>query len=330
MKSLRNSALVITLLLAAIAAAQDKPFSISLDVAAVTVEAVVRDSGRILTDLTRDDFEVYEDGRRQEISSFVGVETPRSILLLFDISGSTDGQRPFMVQATNVFLANMKAQDRIALASFAQNLQMIMNWRSREGKSQDVKMPAPQFYSNVYSALEDAVSKFKNEKARKGLVVMTDGRDTPALEDMLRQRRIPELETDSGFRKLVQNLKKQEIPIYFIALNTDRNPSPSVNGQEAMRIAAAMGPPAAEKYVESVRRRMEHIADVTGGRILFPRTLADVVPLYLAIGAELGASYGLSYSPSNPVKDGKFRRIEVRVRKEGVKVTQSRDGYPAN
>jgi Ca-activated chloride channel family protein len=207
---------------------------------------------------------------------------------------------------------------------------MIMNWRSKEGKSQDVRMPAPQFYSNVYRALEDAVSKFKNEKARKGIVVMTDGRDTPALEEMLRKKSIPELETDGAFRKVVQNLKKQEIPIYFIALNTDRNPSPSVNGQEAMRIAAAMGPPAAEKYVESVRRRMEHIAEVTGGRILFPRTLADVVPLYLAIGAELGASYGLSYAPSNPVKDGKFRRIEVRVRKEGVKVTQSRDGYPAN
>jgi hypothetical protein len=74
---------------------------------------------------------------------------------------------------------------------------------------------------------------------------------------------------------------------------------------------------------------MEQLAEVTGGRILYPRTLQDVAPLYEAIGRELGLSYSLGYAPRNRTADGKAHRIEVRVRRAGVKVTQSRENYTA-
>ena len=67
-------------------------------------------------------------------------------------------------------------------------------------------------------------------------------------------------------------------------------------------------------------------ADATGGRVVYPRNLQDVIGFYGQISRELGFSYSLGYSPKN-LDDGKFHKIEVRVRGEGLKLTQSRDGY---
>jgi VWFA-related protein len=74
---------------------------------------------------------------------------------------------------------------------------------------------------------------------------------------------------------------------------------------------------------------MEQLADISGGRILFPEKLEDIVPLYRQVGEELGTSYSLGYLPSNTRLDGSFRRIEVRARDAAYHVVQSRNGYYA-
>jgi len=74
---------------------------------------------------------------------------------------------------------------------------------------------------------------------------------------------------------------------------------------------------------------MEEMAEVSGGRVLFPDRLEDIVPLYQQIGAELRTSYTLGYVSSNPSIDDSFRRIEIRGRREGLRLTQSRTGYYA-
>ena len=308
--------------------AQDEPFRIRVDVAAVSVEAIVQEqSGRALTDLKQTDFEIYEDGQPQDIVYFASTQTPRSILLLFDISGSTESQRPFMIQAFNVFLALMRPQDRVAIASFAADLQVLVKWRNVEGQPKEVTVPATGFASNVYKALEDAAATFKNEKMRKGIIVMTDGRDTASLEEIIGKGKVRDVAEDKQFQKVLRNIKKYQIPLYFVAMNTDRNRAVTPNDGEYDRVAQTLGAAAADSYLAGVRIRMERLAEETGGRILYPQTLPDVAPLYEAIGRELGLSYSLGYTPKNRVSDGKLRRIEVRVRKEGLKVTQSRDSY---
>ena len=131
----------------------------------------------------------------------------------------------------------------------------------------------------------------------------------------------------SSFKKSFATSKSIEIPLYFVAMNTDRNRTVTPNDGEYDRVARTLGPAAADSYLAGVRIRMERLAEETGGRILYPQTLPEVAPLYEAIGRELGLSYSLGYTPKNRVSDGKLRRIEVRVRKEGLKVTQSRDSY---
>jgi hypothetical protein len=71
------------------------------------------------------------------------------------------------------------------------------------------------------------------------------------------------------------------------------------------------------------------LAEVSGGRVLYPQRLEDIVPLYQQIGAELGTSYTLGYISSNTVVGGAFRKIEVRARDGGLRLTQSRNGYNA-
>jgi hypothetical protein len=310
--------------------AQDEPFRIRVDAPEVAIEAIVQDeSGRAVTDLTRNDFEIYEDGQLQEITYFASVETPRSILLMFDISESTDPQRPFMIQAVNAFLARLRPQDRFAIGAFAEDLRIVLSWRNARGGTHDLPLPASQSLSNVYPSLDKAGELFRGEKARKGMIVMTDGRDTSFFRDIAGRRKIVDIARDGDFRDLLEKVGKREIPLYFIALNTDRNRADVSNNQEYVSLSKQFGEAVADEYLAAVRFRMEQLAEVTGGRILYPRTLQDVAPLYDAIGRDLGLSYSLGYAPRNRTADGKAHRIEVRVRRAGVKVTQSRENYTA-
>jgi hypothetical protein len=74
---------------------------------------------------------------------------------------------------------------------------------------------------------------------------------------------------------------------------------------------------------------MEQLSEASGGRIIYPAKLQDILSLYQQIGRELGTSYSLGYVSSNSARDGSLRRIEVRMRREGSRVTQSRTEYYA-
>jgi hypothetical protein len=72
---------------------------------------------------------------------------------------------------------------------------------------------------------------------------------------------------------------------------------------------------------------MEQIAEVTGGRMLYPKGMDDIVPLYAQIGRELGTAHSLGYVPSNANSGNAFRRIEVRTSNKALHLLQSRTGY---
>src|SRR5262245_2193758 len=89
--------------------AQEPPFILRVDTAVVSVDAIVRDANeRPVTNLGRKDFEIYEDGQQQELAYFATADTSRSLLLLFDTSGSTEDQVPFMLQSVNIFLTTLR------------------------------------------------------------------------------------------------------------------------------------------------------------------------------------------------------------------------------
>jgi Ca-activated chloride channel family protein len=323
--------LILILATAGLLAAQE-PFTLKVDVPLVSVDAIVQDpSGHAVIDLTQEDFSVFEDGVPQEIRYFATGETQRRILLLFDRSGSTDNQIPFMARAIDVFLRTLRPTDHVSIASFADVLQTIMKWRPvQTGRQEDIRIGPARLQSNVYQAIEDGVKSFATEKGRKGLIVLTDGRDTGMFNETQGNGTAGpvSLAKDGSFRKVLDKLQKAGVPIYFIAVNTDKNQD-LAGDHEYTTLLRTRGIKVAQDYLVAVRARMEKIAEATGGEVVFPKTLDDIAPLYGRIGQDLGMSYALGYAPTNTKQDGTHRQIEVRVRGAGRTVTQTRTGYDA-
>jgi hypothetical protein len=150
--------------------------------------------------------------------------------------------------------------------------------------------------------------------------VFSDGAESDIVRsgtvvDGLRVRQIVPPSEDRDFQKLLKNVRSGGAPIYVVAVDTDLNPG-----------RAYLGPNA---DLKQIRARMEQLADVSGGRIVFPRESPEVVPFFLQIGRDLGISYSLGFTPQKSKTSGSHR-IEIRVLKGHYTVHQSRDSYSAN
>src|SRR5262249_41222777 len=150
-------------------------------------------------------------------------------------------------------------------------------------------------------------------------------------KQIVNTNRLLEAAEDRPYQKALREARTQRIPAYFVAFNTDRNFEPNTIGGDEYRSLQVIFPKSsiADRYLAGVRSRMEEMADVSGGRVLYPERLEDIVPLYQQIGSELGTSYTVGYVSSNPTVDGSFRKIEVRAAEGKLRLTQSRNGYYA-
>jgi Ca-activated chloride channel homolog len=349
---LTRVAIAFTLVLSVVA--QDPSFRIRVNVPVVSLEAVVLNSnGRPVTTLKRQDFSIFEDGAPREIQSFSSVESPYSILLLFQNTVNVLNQRPFMLDASNKFLETLRPQDRVSVYTTMDfGVRQNLNWRNAQtGKRQEVKVgpPAPAIYFNLYEAIDDALGKFGGIAGRKGMVVLTNGRDYKLYEDTLRAGRVPETTDKSPFQKTLKKVRERGIPLYIVATNTDKNlvPSPpslyrhvalGLDEYEGLRTLPGLrnsgglvkrkdpSPTVADDFLIEVRSRLEQFAEASGGRIYFPKDLDEVTPLYEQIGRELGTSYSIGYAPAAGAGVG-IHSIEVRVADPELRVVQSRQSY---
>ena len=148
------------LLLAAIVCAQNAPI-FRIDVPLVSLDVSVLDSsGRPVTNLTADDFTIYEDGQTRELKNFSPIDTPYHMLALFDCTGSTREAWPFLLKSLNGFLTSLRPQDRIAVLAFGAGTTVVLNWTSRNTEPLNVqmKMPSPLCdQTDFYGALMTAV-----------------------------------------------------------------------------------------------------------------------------------------------------------------------------
>lgn len=286
--------------------AQDVPFIMKLDSNSISVEVSVTDSAKKpVTNLTRDAFSIYEDGKLQETTGFYSVETPYSVLLLFDRSSSTENQWPLLQTALNRFVDALRPQDSVSIATFTDNTALRLDWWSlSKGKPADV-LSAVKIgnVTNFYGAISWSENRMKKVSTRKGVVVLTDGIDSTGIM----RRYNPEVDED--FQKLLREVRSGRTPYYFVALNTDLN---SNNG-------SALG-----------RVRMEQLAEASGGGILYPQSVEDIVPFFGDIAHNLGTQYGLAYQQPRSSRDGKPHLIEVRLRDRSLTIRQSRDRYVSN
>jgi len=237
---IRVLAIVGVFFAAAMLCAQDAPFVMKLDSNSILVDVTVTDSAKKpVTNLPRDAFRIYEDGKLQELTGFYSVETPYSVLLLFDRSTSTENQWPLLQTALERFFDALRPQDSVSIATFTGSTTLRLDWWNlSKGRPADV-LSAVKIgkVTDFYGAINWSANRLKKLNTRKGVVVLTDGLDSTGI------MRLYPPEVDDDFQKLLRNVRSGGIPYYFVALNTDLNSdSGSATGRARMeQLAEASG-----------------------------------------------------------------------------------------
>ncbi len=331
------------LLFTAISAAQTP--TIRVDVSLITVDVQVSDaSGRPVTNLTREDFRVFEDGREQPITVFESVDSPYSIQLLIDRSSNMQDYWPLFEPALARFLTSLKPQDRVSIGAFderSKDVKLLLDWRdARNGDSLEISVdPAvggihvPLFgpqgvpTKNFSRAIQWTAERLRSVHGRKSAIVFGDGWSfdfgRAVSFDGVAFPQLKDGEDDAEFKKTKRTVTDSRARFDFVAVNTDLN----LDSQANVVVWSKRGVWSnVDKliYGISVRARLQQLAAISGGRIVFPRRTEEIVTLYGNIAKELGTSYTLGYSPSHPPSERMPRRLEVRSR-PGLRIEQSRE-----
>ncbi len=206
------------------AAAQQAPvvmdggFALKVDVDSVflNLSARERNSNRSVPGLLKEDFRVYEDGVKQEISHFLPTEAPFDLLLLMDVSGSTQSYLNLMKKAAIDFTRQIKPTDRVAIATFNSSVQLVENFTNdRSLAERAIQRIHSGGGTAFYDALLTCIGRYmKGVEGRKAIVVFTDG-----VDNQLEGRTVEGSHTT--FNELYRQVQESDTIIYTIFLDTE-------------------------------------------------------------------------------------------------------------
>ena len=252
--------------------------NIRIDTNVVLVPVTVTDPlNRFVGGLEQTDFKVFEDQVEQKIVSFCGEDTPLSIGIVFDTSGSMGNKIQMSRLAVAEFFKLANPEDEGFLVEFSGRPELVVPFTNNPGEIQNRLLTtqskgATALLDGVTVAL-NAMKKAKNP--RKALIVITDGGDNHS--------RYTEAEVRN-------RLKEADVQIYAMGIYGGANSPEELAGPSLLR----------------------QLAEPTGGRHFYTN-LHDLPDIAEKIGIELRNEYLIGYSPSNGARDGKFRRITVKV-----------------
>jgi Ca-activated chloride channel family protein len=267
----------------------------------VSLNVTVSDpGGRYVTDLEQEDFNVFEDGAKQDITFFNKTNLPVALALMLDTSASMDTKLQTAQEAAVGFARRLRSQDVAEVIDFDSRVTILANFTNNANElEQAIRKTSAggstSLYNAVYIALKDLkkqVAKNVEEIRRRAIVVLSDGEDTSSL--------LP-------FDEVLDLAKRSETAIYGIGLRDHEGSTESRGFREA----------------EFVLRQL---SQETGGRAFFPKQLPDLAKVYSQISDELSSQYTIGYTSRNPRRDGSFRRVVVRVTRPQV-TARTRQGY---
>jgi Ca-activated chloride channel family protein len=303
---------------------EDEPVTVDSSIVRLNVGVADR-KGRPITDLTRDNFTIFEDGVKQNIQRFEPVAAPFSVVMILDMSGSTLGFRETIRQSAFRFIDALAPEDRVAVIEFYDKVNLRNDFTTdRKTIANSITVANGRGKTQLYKALDMALGKLAGESnRRKAIIVLTDGVDT-ALRDNDRnllqniaEKDMPTAikpEADSNLNRVLNRADRQGITIYPLALPTGdpsklADPTPI---QMAMYNAA--------------RARLQILADRTGGTLHAINRLEEMGRLYATVAAELRTLYTIEYQSTNEKRDGKWRAIKIEVNNTDL-ISKTRQGY---
>ena len=290
-----------TLLLASsVVSAQEPLYTSGVELVHLGVSVSDGDGG-FVTDLTADDLEIYEDGRRQEIRYFsVGLREDRETMpmhlgLLFDTSGSMEEEGRFAKTAAIKFLNTLTYAEDMTLVDFDNEVRVGRYTQEDFPRLVErIRNRRSAGYTAFYDALGVYLDGAFAQDGRKVLLMYSDGDDTHS--------RMP-------FSDTVDLIRASAVTVY--AIGFQKHLRSSVRNQQRMRL--------------------QQIAELTGGRAFFLNSIDELDEIYAEVASELSLRYSLGFVSTNDRTDGMWRRLEVKIapqRRELGRVTiRNREGY---
>jgi Ca-activated chloride channel family protein len=302
----------------------DEPIKLHTTLVQVPV-IVSAPGGRYVSDLTRPEFTIYEDGVRQNIEVFGSVEEPFSVALLLDSSGSTGAALDQIKSAAMAFIGNVRPHDRVMIVSFNDSVEVLSELTNDSAKfASAVQSIKSGEFTQVYEAVYTAVwERLRDVPGRKAVIVFTDGIDTASSE-------ISEEET------LDAVIESEDIIVYPIRYATRADVERKLQAKLRGPSNSSYTPAVNVKLEESLReldrtyRRadeyLQQLADMSGGIVERADRLGDLKSALGRIAEELRHQYLLAYYPTHHEKDDQSRKITVRVSRPGV-IVRARPAY---
>ncbi len=274
----------------------DQTYRVSVDLVNVFCSVWDKNTNSFLTNLTRDDFAVYEDNQKQEIKNF-NRETnlPLTLALLVDTSQSVAPKLKFEQDAATAFFQSvLRDRDRAMLVEFDSGVTLIQDFTGDPNKmAKQIRLlraaGGTALYDAIYLSCDE---KLIRETGRKAMVILSDGEDQSS---------------KTTFDQAMEMALKAEATIFSISINRGGffGVGDTKNGD----------------------RVLKQLADETGGRAFFPFKVEELDDAFRQINQELRSQYNIGYLSSNTRRDGTYRKVEIKIGEKGLKLSYRRGYY---
>lgn len=284
---------------------------ISVNTTEVMIPVTVRDSsGRLVNELKREDFRVFENEAQQPLSDLALRQVPVDVVLMVDASSSVATNIDDFRRAAEGFADRLANDDRISLIKFDDRIELLQDWtKSRFQLQRALKRIEPGMFTRFNDALLLAArDQFGTTKSRRAVIVLTDGIDSGR--------------GNATLEAALQELLKQQVSVYVVS-NTEISRT-----AKRSELDALMGNSDAQVRFNQIRigdlreglrvldlseQMLAQLTAATGGRLYKPQSFAGLEATYAEVAEELRHQYALYYTPLNKTRDGGFRRWRVEM-----------------
>jgi Ca-activated chloride channel homolog len=272
--------------------AQEPTFKSGTEIVSLFVTASDAES-RLVPDLTKDDFEIFDNDKPQPIVYFENVVQPITVVVMLDTSGSMTGSISLLKDAAEQFLLRLLPADKARVGAFNDKIQMSAKFSAnRDDLIGDVRDLDYGNGTRLWDAAAASLDELKPIEGRRVILLFTDGDDTAS---------------KIGLGTIVDRARAEDVMIYAIGLE-----SVFSDGTRMIRSKPDRG--------------LRKIADETGGGYFELKKTADLAPTFTRVAQELHSQYAIGFEAQQ--LDGKVHKLTVRVKQPGL-IARARRSYLA-
>jgi Ca-activated chloride channel family protein len=292
--------LAATLAVPLVTGAQQPAFRSTIDVVSMNV-TVTDSSNKYITDLTEKDFEIFEDGVKQDLTLFNRSNLPVALSLLIDTSSSMEDRMATAQDAAIGFVRKLRPTDLGEVIGFDSRAEVLQKFTSDTAElEQAIRKTVAGGSTSLNNALYISLKGLKkipikqeDEIRRQAIILLSDGEDTSSLVT---------------FDDVLDLARRSETAIYAIGLMEEGTTGTQSKGFREATYA------------------LRQLTNDTGGRAFFPADTKSLASVYGQIYDELSSQYTIGYTSKNSRRDGAWRRLVVRVARPNVQA-RTKQGY---